>query len=106
MFYNMQNYDFFGICITCQAKNAFFALFWCQNVELKLKIDGETNVKLASGEIIRHGILDVVHIGDPVVGTNIAYVEQIEHIDSEPYALKPEAMPERGSPSARGESSA
>ncbi len=48
----------------------------------------EPYVELTARKVVGHGILDVVDVGHPVVTAHIAYVEQIEGVDSEPYALE------------------
>ena len=47
----------------------------------------ETYIELASCQIVGHGVLQVVDIGYPVIRADIADVQQVEAVKSEPYAL-------------------
>ena len=47
-----------------------------------LEIHCESHVELAAGEVVGHGILDVVNVGYPVVAAHVADVEQVEHVES------------------------
>ena len=42
-------------------------------------------IELARGEVIGHGILLVVDIGDPVIRVDIRHVEQVEKVYAQPY---------------------
>ena len=52
------------------------------------EINGQTDIELTACEIVGNGILDIVYIGDPVIGCDVGDVEQVEHIESEPYTLE------------------
>lgn len=40
---------------------------------------------MPSGEIVGHGILDGVDVGDPVVAADVADVEEVEDVEAEPH---------------------
>ena len=48
-----------------------------------LNFDCQTVIKLATSQIIRHGILYVVDIGHPVVAAHVGDIKQVEHIKSD-----------------------
>lgn len=43
---------------------------------------------MATGQVIGDSILDPVHIGDPIVGADVGDIEEVEHIEAEPYTLE------------------
>ena len=51
------------------------------------ELDGNAGIDLPSGEIVRHGILGVGDVGDPVVGIDVADAEEVEGIETYPQAL-------------------
>ena len=53
-----------------------------------LKIYCQADVELATGEVVGDGILDVVYVGNPIVGGDVCNVEEVEHVHAEPYALE------------------
>ena len=53
-----------------------------------LEIHRQAHVKLATCQVVGHRILDAVHVGNPIVAAHIADVEQVEHVESKPNALK------------------
>ena len=55
---------------------------------MQLKINNKANIQLSSGQIIRDRILVVVYVGNPVIGTCILDVEQVEDVESEPNVLE------------------
>ena len=58
------------------------------SVDKRLEVKGETYVDLAAGKVVGHCVLYVVDIGDPVIGTYVGYVEEIEHVYAEPDTLE------------------
>ena len=62
-------------------KKHIFEIMW-------LKINDKSNIQLSSGQVIRDCVLVVVYIGNPIIGTSVLYVEQVENIQSEPNVLE------------------
>ena len=58
------------------------------SVDKRLEVKGETYVDLAAGKVVGHCVLYVVDIGNPVIGTYVGYVEEIEHVYAEPDTLE------------------
>ena len=50
--------------------------------------EGEADVELAAGEVVGDGILDLVHVGYPVVAAHVGDVEQVEHVHAKPDVLE------------------
>lgn len=48
----------------------------------------ETDIELPARQIIRHGVLDIVDIGHPVIAAHVGYVEKVEDIQPEHDALE------------------
>ena len=53
-----------------------------------LEVHLQAHIELSTGKVVRHGILDAVHIGYPIVAAHVAYVKQVEHVKPEPNALE------------------
>ena len=51
------------------------------------ELDGDAGVDLTSGEVIRHSILGVGDVGDPIVRIDVADAEEVEGIETYPQAL-------------------
>lgn len=47
-----------------------------------LEIHDQAYVQLSSGQIIGDRILDIVHVGDPIVGADVLDVQKVEYIQS------------------------
>ena len=62
----------------------------------------QTHIELPSRQIIRHCILDIVDVGNPVIAAHIGDVEEIEDINTDHYTL--EMSPEIIRPHAIGRS--
>ena len=62
-------------------KKHIFEIMW-------LKINDKSNIQLSSGQVIRDCVLVVVYIGNPIIGTSVLYVEQVENIQPEPNVLE------------------
>ena len=62
-------------------KKHIFEIMW-------LKINDKSNIQLPSGQVIRNSVLVVVYIGNPIIGTSVLYVEQVENIQPEPNVLE------------------
>ena len=50
------------------------------------KFDQNPRVDLPAREVIRHGILVVRHVGNPIVGIDIVDAEEVQAIDAQPDA--------------------
>ena len=53
-----------------------------------LETGGEAHVELAAGQVVGDGILDVVHIGHPVVTAHVGNVHEVEAVEAEPNLLE------------------
>ena len=53
-----------------------------------LEAGREAHVELAAGEVVGHGILDIVHVGYPVVAAHVTDVQQVEAVNPEPNLLE------------------
>ena len=49
-----------------------------------LEVYNKTDIQLAAGQVIRDCVLMVVDVRDPIIRACILYVEQVEHIESQP----------------------
>ena len=49
---------------------------------------GEASGDLAAGEVVWHGVLNIVYVGNPVIATHVGNVEEVEHVHSQPNALE------------------
>ena len=49
-----------------------------------LEIDYQSCIELSACQVIRYSILLVVDVGDPVIGTDIFYIEQVKYVHSDP----------------------
>ena len=49
-----------------------------------LEINVYASIELPFGQIIGHGILHVVHVGNPVVGADVTNTEKVEHVCAYP----------------------
>ena len=43
---------------------------------------GEAGGDLAAGEVVWHGVLNIVYVGNPVIATHVGNVEEVEHVHS------------------------
>lgn len=48
------------------------------------EVDCKAYVELSACQVVGYGILHVIYIGNPVIGTHVGYIEQVEYIKSEP----------------------
>ncbi len=55
---------------------------------LSLKSEGECDIKLATCQIVRNGILQVVHVGNPIATAHIRYTEEVEHVNADADVLE------------------
>ena len=53
-----------------------------------LKFYVQVDVKLSARQIIRHGILDIIDVRDPVIGADIGNIKQVEAVEPNPDALE------------------
>lgn len=53
-----------------------------------LKINNKANVQLSSGQVVRDCVLVIIYVCNPIIGTCILYIEQVEQVESEPNVLE------------------
>lgn len=45
-------------------------------------------IELPAGEIVGHGVLMACDVGDPIVGVDVAYAEEVEAVEAEPHVAE------------------
>ena len=55
-----------------------------------LKLHEHTGIHLPTREIVRHGVLMVRHVGDPIVGIDVVDAEEIQAINAQPHVAQAE----------------
>lgn len=61
---------------------------WGRPCAFLLETEGEADVELAAGEVVGDGVLDLVHVGHPVVAAHVGNVEEVEHVHAYPDVLE------------------
>ena len=56
----------------------------------------EADIDLAAGQVVGDSILDIVHVGDPVVAAHVRDVHQVEAVQSQPDLLEMAEQAARG----------